>query len=261
MKSAESEGLLQPVKKRHYSWSTAEVRVIREVYPVKGADACLALLPGRTRSGVHQQAGRLGIRAPAQPQGKRKRWISTPELDAQIRSGYAAATGRRAIVEMAERLDRPAWWISRRALDLGIVAPRFRDLPWSAEEIAKLQSLATLTPQVIARNMRAAGYNRSATACKVKMTRLQLDREDPDQWSANALAKLMGVDSHTVKRWIEREGLPASRAGTARVAAQGGDERRIKRAALRSWIRTHAQLVDLRKVDRFWFIELVLGAA
>ena len=70
---------------------------------------------------------------------------------------------------------------------------------------------------------------------------------------------MFGVDGKTVTRWIACEDLPARRRGTARTAAQGGDEWEIERRKLRAWIRDHAQLVDLRKVDRYWFIDLAFG--
>jgi hypothetical protein len=261
MKSAESEGLLlQPALKRHYMWSTAEVKIVKELYGTQGPQACLALLPGRTLGGVYQQAAKLGLPAPVSTK-ERQHWTTSDQIDTLIRGGYLTAIGRNSIAKIALRVNRPKWWVSKRARALGILTPRFRDLPWSKPELALLEEVATLHPDVIARRMKAVGFQRTGTACLVKLKRMKFDRVDHDQWSANALGALMGVHGKTITGWIEREGLPATRAGTARVPVQGGDEWRITRKALREWIRTHAQLVDLRKVDRFWFIELVLGPA
>lgn len=261
MKSAEAEGLLQPASKRGYMWTTTEVNIVRQLYGTQGPQACLALLPGRTLSGVYQQARKLGIDAPSN-MGVRRSWGTTPELDARIVSGMAAATGRNAVARLARTLDRPAWWVSRRAITMGLTPPRFREPEWTKAELEILEGCATLQrPESMARRLKAAGFTRSPTACIQKAKRMKYDRTDHDQWSATGLGVLMGIDGKTVVRWIEREGLPAKRAGTDRTPQQGGDEWRIARPALRNWIRTHAQLVDLRKVDRYWFIELAFGGA
>lgn len=107
-----------------------------------------------------------------------------------------------------------------------------------------------------------AGFERSDTACVVRMKRLGIARggDGSDAWSATALAKLMGVDSSTVtKRWIALEGLPAKKRGTERTAVQGGDEWLITRSGLRTWLKDHAQCIDLRKVDKFFFWSVVFN--
>ena len=113
------------------------------------------------------------------------------------------------------------------------------------------------------RILRKAGYVRSATAVHVKRKRLKLgvaeERRAAGLYSAHELAELLGVDPKTVTRWIAQEGLPARRRGTARTARQGADEWEIPITKLGPWIRDHAQLLDLRKVDRFWFIDLAFG--
>jgi excisionase family DNA binding protein len=118
---------------------------------------------------------------------------------------------------------------------------------------------------VIRRKMAVKGFRRSTTAIAVKVKReginLRMSRDLAGIYSATSAAKLLGVDAKTIQRWIQAEGLPASRAGTARTAVQGGDEWRIKAKDLRRWIGEHARLVDVRKVSRDWFIDLLLGKA
>jgi len=46
-------------------------------------------------------------------------------------------------------------------------------------------------------------------------------------------------------------------SGTDRVAAQGGDQWWIRIKDVRSFVIEHVFHVDLRKVDKFWFVDLV----
>jgi hypothetical protein len=54
---------------------------------------------------------------------------------------------------------------------------------------------------------------------------------------------------------VKREAL----RGTARVAEQGGDEYRIAARDVRRFVIANAAAIDLRKVEKFWFIELLAG--
>lgn len=178
---------------QRYHWTTKEVGIVREHYAKMGPREVLALLPGRTLSGVYQRGVILGLRSPSRPE-KRHRWPApTPDQDEAIRTFYAGG-------------------IKRGDLD------RFAD-------------------------------------------RLGCDTADPDHFTAGQLAVLLGVDGKTVTRWIKVENLPGKKRGTARTEAQGGDMWWIARKNLKTWIGSHAQLIDLRKVDRFWFIDFAFGMA
>lgn len=107
----------------------------------------------------------------------------------------------------------------------------------------------------------AAGFRRSETAIVVHRRRIGLSSKDPDHHTANDLAKCLGVDPSTVANWITRGWLPATKRGTERTPQQGGDQWWIHRSAVRRFIVDHAAVVDLRKVDRFWFIDLLAGPA
>jgi hypothetical protein len=189
----------------------------------------------------------------------------TDQIDRLIVEGYAKATSRDDIRRLAERLNRPRWWIGKRAAVLGVRPVRRREAPWSAAELELLESLAHHSLPVICRKLRAAGYPRTETAVGQKLKRenvsRRLARADAGVYSASALATLFGVDTKTVTRWIRDEGLPATKAGTARTDAQGGDEWRVKAKALRTWVGDNAGRIDLRKVHNVWFIDLMMGRA
>lgn len=44
-------------------WTTAELSVLREFYPIGGYKACKERLPHRSQTSIHQQAAKLGIRS------------------------------------------------------------------------------------------------------------------------------------------------------------------------------------------------------
>ncbi len=238
-------------------WTADEDARLREHYAAGGLKAALAVLPGRERGAVHSRAGRLGVRGPRFiPKAKGPRKYETSEaIDAAVRAVYESGPDRNAVVELARSLMRPADWVHRRAGQLGLVMPRYKQPDWSAAELELLERNAHKSVKQIQRIFLRAGFKRTANAIAIRMTRVGLDRTNPDLWSGNQLAKLMGVTSAAVARWVREAGLKARRKGTD----ANHDAYVIRRADLRRWIAAHAQHVDLRKVDRYWFIELMAG--
>ncbi|MFA6310630.1 MAG: hypothetical protein WCV99_13420 [Sterolibacterium sp.] len=248
-------------------WTTTEDAIFREIYPQQGPQAVAQRLPNRTLASIYSRAASMGLKAPAVSRrwapGKAK-WRTTDAIDAEIRRTYQAPIGSGEVNDLARRVMRPRWWVCKRATTLGLITPRFKEPPWTEAEDTRLDALTARghTTSVIARKMREAGFNRTETACVVRMKRIGIARggDGTEAWSATALAKLMGVDSSTVsKRWIPLEGLPAKKRGTDRTAAQGGDEWLITRDGLRRWLKDHAQCIDLRKVDKFFFWSVVFN--
>jgi hypothetical protein len=242
-------------------WTTVEERVLLDHYASGGVMDCLAKLPGRSVLSIYARARKIGLKT-AVKASPYKQWQKSDHVDEAIRLVYQTPPKRGAVDALATKLMRPRWWISKRARDLGLVVPRLKELPWSDEEIDLLEQNAHKSPDRIARILKGYGYARSVAAIIVKRKRNHLgprENPDPENLCANQLAKLMGVDAKTITRWIELEGLPATRRGTKRVPQQGGDQWQINLGKLRLWIGSHALQVDLRKVDRFWFIDLMVN--
>jgi len=197
--------------------------------------------------------------------GKPEKYTITPEGDELIKQLYAEKVGmdRKSHVKaLAEQLGVPPWKVSRRASALGVLFSPRAEAPWSEEELACLKENAHWSPVVIARNMRKAGFQRSATAIKIKMTRLGGKEVvlNGESFTSRGLGRLFGVDSQAVVRWIDRGLLIAERMGTARTEAQHGDIWRIKREDVRRFVLAHVNVIDFRKIaDRWWFVELVAG--
>lgn len=244
------------------NWQITEDHILRTLYESQGPAAAAAALPCRTLSAVLTRANTIGLKAPRPVRLGQPRHVTykfTPAIDAEIQRVYRCEISRGAVNALCARLMMPRHAVSRRAAMLGLLVPRFNEPPWSEKEIEILHLHSGKTPAVIQRLLKRAGFARTETAIIVKRKRLHLSTDEPGTYSAYGLAKLMGVDGKTVTRWIEREGLRSDRRGTARKPVQGGDEHTIRDKDLLAWIRSHPQLVDLRKVDRFWFLELVLG--
>lgn len=209
-----------------YNWTTREVAIVREHYPQGGLDACAKLLQ-RTRYAIYQRARTLGLSAPGQTGGAREKWPNDPEIDARIKRLHETPLMKGAITEFAERINRPCWYVSRRARELGLKTPRFRELPWTPAEIDLLHETAHIGTKNAQKRFKRAGYVRSETAIHVKRKRegisTTLAKQDHGLYTAGQVASLFGVDAKTVTRWIHLAELRAKRRGTERVEIQGGD--------------------------------------
>jgi len=240
-------------------WRPDEVETLRLVFPTGGINASLEALPGRERQAIFQKAARLGLRAPRTRSGivAGQVYESSPHIDAEIRRVYEISPSAGQVKALARALMRPRQWIHRRASKLGLATPVLKQAPWSPLELEVLEANAHKSARQMQRLLERAGFRRTEAAIAVKVHRAGFDRSNPDEWTGTQLAKLLGVSSQSICRWIKGEGLPAKRKGTD----SPNDAWIIERAQLRRWIAAHPQLVDLRKVERYWFLDLAFGRA
>ena len=239
---------------KRYFWTTKELALIREHYPAGGINACEPHLPGRTRTSIYQRAGVLGLRSPLQKVQVRQHWPNDEHLDQQIRFAHQQAPTRGSVANLAERIGRPPWWVSKRARELGLITPRFRDPTWSEAELAIVAATEQFRPEATQRRLRAAGFERTISAVVVRRKRMGIRVPEPvGEYSAAQVAKLLGYEPAIGSRWV-RLGLLG--------ASKDCDEHRITDAQLRRFIAEHPLQVDLRKLplgNRPWFIELLTG--
>jgi hypothetical protein len=190
----------------------------------------------------------------------------TEEMDAEIIALYqstvgirAAAKGEGPVKKLAEKFGLPSWAVSRRAAELCAV-PKWKKEPnWSQKELDLLKSFAHLDyPEIQSRIVAAGCVRRSINALKIKITR-GLGGKPREGYSGVSLAKLFGIDSHSVARWIDAGLLKATRRGTARTASQGGDLWRIDPEAVKEFVVNNLALIDFRKLDKWWLVELLTG--
>lgn len=241
-------------------WLTTEMTVLRDLYGTAGANGVRERLPHRSLASIRAKAAAEGIRGIRQSTlGKRFARIYTQrdDIDMAVREGYIHAKEKGAIKALAERIGRPAWWVQKRAAQLGVTRTNTTRVDaWTPAELDIVEQYAAAGLDVIAKKLRTAGFKRTPTAIAVQIKRRLIDRTDPDRWSATQLGPLFGVNPSTVADWIERRGLPAKKSGEGIRAAL-----LCHRRDLRRWIRDNPRFVDLRRIDQAWFWDVMFGAA
>jgi len=196
--------------------------------------------------------------------GKKKKYVFTPEMDAEIREVYQKAVympgfHRTAPVKrMAQRFKIHRWTISKRAGELGVRTIIKKEPDWSEDELKLLARQAHKHAGVIQRHLKKAGYHRSVQGIVLKRKRMHL-LQGLEFETARSLAGCLGIDEHAVIRYIRKGMLKAMRRGTKRTWRQGGDHYLIKPRNIRKFIIENVSLLDFRKIDKFWLVDLLAG--
>lgn len=184
------------------------------------------------------------------------RYISTPDIDEKIKSAYFRQRqgDRRALTAVRRDIGWSKSAIVRRGAMLCLT--RTKERPWSRAEEEILEKRGHLTAPAIQQYLARQGYGRSLAAIQVKIVRLRIKR-NLDGYSACALAMALGVDVHKVCIWIKRGLLDAQPRGTERGKEQGGDAWWIPIPAVRRFILRAPEEIDLARVEKFWFLDLL----
>jgi hypothetical protein len=251
-----------PLRPTRHFWTVRDIAILRERYADGGAVA-IAREIGRPVGSVYQKARSLGLKTPAGA-SPYKSWPNTERIDEAIRLAHQRPIEKGGIAMLAAELDRPRWWVSRRARELGLKTPRFKEPPWSEEEIELLHETAHMALGAARRRFVSAGFARSDTAIMVQRKRHEARPGDNGMRTALQVARLLGVDNKTVTRWIGIGELNAKKRGSDRTTDQGGDHWWIADRSLRAFIAANPLRVELRKIpdsSRTWFIELLTGRA
>jgi Helix-turn-helix domain len=188
---------------------------------------------------------------------RERKYLFTDQIDRLIREIYLSHPGtktRPGIRMLAKKVGIPHWALKKRARELGLA--RTKELPWSEPELQILARYAWMSDERIRLKLKAAGYSRTVTGIHLKLRRMKF-KHDPSFYSANGLARALGIDAHTVSRWIRRGHLKAQLRGTARGNRQNGDIYLIREKDVRRFILEHPTEIDLRKVDQLWFLDLL----
>jgi hypothetical protein len=238
-------------RQTYQPWTAAELDALRTNYPSGGYKACKPHMPLRTDLSIHKKAQELGIKGPG-PQDRQK-WFTSPHIDDAIRRAYAEDPVRGMTTRLGRRLGRPPTWIVNRARQLGVTVPRMKPDNWSAAEVALLREHAYRTANAIARIFRRAGFKRSPNAIQLRLTRLRFDRTHEDLYNGTQLAALFGVRQQKISQWIANGWLKARGRGTTR----DHDIHQVHRKDVRRFIIENVGAVDLRRVDKHWFVDLV----
>jgi hypothetical protein len=254
-----------PKPKTAKPWYASEEKTLRDCWAACGTQAAAlelarSRLVERSPAAIYQRAQRLGL-AGNRPERKRGRikqiWEPSEVIDQAIRQAYQGVAGRKGAAAVGRQYGRPAWWVARRAAQLGLSQPRGKEPPWTDAECDILREREGQQLHTIRAALKKAGFARTETAIRVKLLRLSLTTaiDDPDWFTAPQLGEVFGVDGQTVARGVEKGWLKARDVGKS-----GQSYWRIRRSDARKFVFAHPEAVDLRKVERFGFLALLEGA-
>lgn len=179
----------------------------------------------------------------------RQKYFWTPEKDELIRQVYRGPLDRRhlsaALKRAAATLGYPRHIVRARAMRLGLTHDtRHR---WTEKEIRFLRDHAG------ERNVKALARSLGHGWIKVQamMGRMDISARVRDGYTQQDIAKVLGVDEYTVRKW-ERWGW------LTRSEPLSG---RFRECEIENFVRRHPEEYDLRKVDQAWFKGLLFPLA
>lgn len=190
---------------------------------------------------------------------KPRKYFITTAMAEEIERVYLSATGKNEVNELAARLKLPRWKISRYAIQRGWVKKCQKEPDWTERELNILGQSAHRGLDAIQRRLKKAGFTRSITGIQIKRKRMRFLKNMNGQ-SGCSLAECFGVDFKTVQRWIRLGYLRTDRRGTNRLEVQGGDIFYIKDAWVKEFVINCVDIIDFRKVDKWWLVDLLIGA-
>lgn len=244
-------------------WTEDEIDLLKARYATEGGSRLVAVL-GRSRRTISEKARGLNLqckwaRTP-------KRIIFTPEQDAILKKEWPFVQRHKQSVErVAEKLGVSIPKMRFRAGQLGLTAPRkYGHRLWMPEEDEILTENAGLTPQTIAKKIKAAtGRCRTRVAILNRMRHLELNaKAHRDYYSASELARILGVSTIPVLRWIKLGWLKANQRGQTQNDFGGpGDQWMIKPRDVRKFIIDHTSAAAnaLATADKIWLVDLLVG--
>ena len=179
----------------------------------------------------------------------RKKYEWTADRDELLRTRYDGIIKGRA-AEIATVLGWPTWVIKRRAAELGLTY-HLDPKPWTKEEEAfLLEHVGSRLLPWIARQL-----HRSVTSVKMKCRHMELSLRYREGYTLRELELCFGCDHRVIEGWVREEKLHIRRRGTERAH----DAWYVTDTDLLRFITDHPLAFPLRKVDQFWFMDLVTG--
>jgi hypothetical protein len=194
---------------------------------------------------------------------KHLKYQYTDEFDQEIRDLYNLQKRnpkRARIKEFAESKGVPRWVVSKRAVSLGILRPRWAEIAWSEKELELLRNYAHLGTTNIRKKMSQYGFKRTETAINLQLKRCDF-RAESQLISGTQFGKLIGEDGHKISYWAEQGVLPFEWKGTTRTEKQGGDSRMFHLHDIYCFLVTQRNLYDLRKVNQDWLLIMLVDYA
>ena len=102
------------------------------------------------------------------------------------------------------------------------------------------------------------GFDRSLVGIVLKRKRMRF-LQNLDGQSAQSLAMCLGEDIHFILRHIKLGNLKAMRRDMNRTPQQGGNYFLIKDKNAREFIINNIHIIDFRKADKYWLVDILTG--
>jgi hypothetical protein len=186
------------------------------------------------------------------------KYTFTPEMDKEILYTYSINTDSKPrVINLAKKFRMPRWAIYQRALKISAVNSSHQKRPWQDDEIRILEKYARYGPLTIKKRLEKAGYQRSMASIVLKRKRMRF-LSNLEGVSACLCAEFLGVDIHWVLNHINTGSLKAE---VIRRDREGKSNYHIREKDLRKFIIHNPDVIDLRKVEKYYFIELVANGA
>jgi len=189
---------------------------------------------------------------------KGTKYVITPEMHIKIKQIYQTMTGNGEVRDLAAEFGLPRCKITRYAIKQGWIARQKKEPDWSERELKILSNSAHLCPERIQKNLKIAGFSRSATGIVLKRKRMRF-LSNLKGHSARNVAECFGVDETCISGWIKKGYMKAGRRGTKRTSRQGGDQWFIKDKWIRDFVVNYTAVIDFRKIDKYWITDLLAG--
>jgi len=251
-----------PGKNHTRFWTEDELAIVRQYYETQGAAKCASLLPKRSLISIYGAAGKLGLQQIERSNFPKelKLRFATPEWDEKIKDRWPGLTGKGDVQALADEFGMPRWWLSKRALRLGLANfTRQKEPKWTASEDALMSRVPLHDLDKCAQIFRDHGFSRTPVAIQVRAKRLDLSRRATRQtYSGTEVAMLLGMDTKTITQWCVLGELVATRRGTKRVIQQGGDVWDVEPEDLCAFIVENIARIDIRKVEKVGFVHLLV---
>ena len=178
----------------------------------------------------------------------------TSEMDREIMYTYSINTDSKPrITNLTKKFNLPRWAIYQRALKICAVKSAHQKRPWTDEEIQILKENAHYAPLTIKTRLEKKGFKRSTSSIVLKRKRMRL-LSNLEGMSASLCAEFFGVDLHWVLKQISSGALKAE---PIRQDREGKVNYYIKEKHIRKFIINNPDQVDLRKIEKYYLIELL----
>lgn len=240
----------------HTSEKTSKGRINRDWRRKKGDTVCAyngCDLPPSAKLGRYCDRHRHISQWEKRPRSK---WVPTPEIDQLILDAWRTIKDPRRYV--AEKTGWPEWAVQDHAINLGAVETRrIKEPVWSVAECETLENYSWLTIRSLQRKLKKqTGIWRSASAVKSQRYRLRL-AQTVDGYNPHQLSRLLGTAPSAVRTWIRLGLLPAKNRSHGAYETTDVNYWFIPNEWVYDFVLKHPERIDLSKVDKMWFLNLL----